>query len=204
MSQKPVWGETKVDSGPCVSKSVDKPQSDSGSDVEIIEIDAPKKGVHSRDLSWSVETHLVYPVGPNGKVFNRISMNPQTLNIKRVGRAAIQNIQHTVCFVDAFPDSEARTKYTRDAVYEAAMHLAEVAIAQRIQEDRDYAEMLSGLVSRLIFVVRLGIWAECCVASVQPGLHTFVVRSRMSQCRVSQDTIRSLGGIHKPRISTPC
>jgi hypothetical protein len=148
MSQKPVWQETKVDSGPSVRKSVHKPQSDSSSDVEILEINAPKKAIHPRDITWSVETHLVYSVGANGKVFNRISMNPQTLNIKRVGHAAIQNIHHTVCFVDAFPDSETRTKYTRDAVYEAAMRLGEVDIARRIQKDKDYSEILSGLVSR--------------------------------------------------------
>ena len=112
------------------------------SDVEIIDY-APKAKIHPLDKVWPVETHLRYPIGAGGK----ISMRQQTKAIQRLAQIAIQYLYIYICFEGAFPDADARIRYNRESVYNAAKDLEFNSIANRIQKDRDYADILSALVS---------------------------------------------------------
>lgn len=102
------------------------------SDIEIVD---PRNG------NWSIETHLVYPA-PGAKM----ALGPQTIQVQRVARAAIQGLVRSMYFEDAFPDVCLRTKFNRDALYNAANELNFHTLAQRIQSDLEYVDALAGLV----------------------------------------------------------
>ena len=95
-----------------------------------------------RDARFARETHLIYPAA-GGK----IALGRQNIQIQQVARRAIQYLLVSMCFEDAFPNVAVRTKFNRDALYQAATELGFETIAERIKSYADYVEVLAGLVS---------------------------------------------------------
>jgi len=119
------------------------------------------------DDGWPSETHLVYPNRHNGKFTSKIKIGPQSKIVQRVCCTAIQNLQFYVCFKDAFPDPALKVKFNRDAIYHAAADEGLKCIAQRVQTDLNYAEIIGSLCSPRIGHLR-GDIKEAAISSV-PG-----------------------------------
>jgi hypothetical protein len=105
---------------------------------------------------WPPETHLIYPA-----TGARVALRPQSAIIQQLVQVAIQNVQISITFEDAFPDMNRRTKYNRDALYKAAKSLRQESIVTRIRKDSKYVAVLSSLVRHLIPALLSHIYANC-------------------------------------------
>jgi hypothetical protein len=93
-----------------------------------------------------VITHLKYPSSGT-----RIKLTSQNPAIATALQLSIKNIFGKLFFINAFPDSELKTKFNRDAIYAAAVELDYPDIANRVSKDVTYLNHLTPVVRCLYF-----------------------------------------------------
>lgn len=93
------------------------------------------------DRRWPVETHLTRPEGGT-----KIGLKMQHPTVRRVLSAAIDNVEASVLWKDAFPDPVISEQFARESLLDAAKQLGIVSIAERLRTDTDYVTTLAFLV----------------------------------------------------------
>ncbi|KAN0141831.1 hypothetical protein V8E53_000293 [Lactarius tabidus] len=93
----------------------------------------------------------------------RILLNSQHPVIYMVITEAIENIQHSLLFTDAFPDLTRAAEFIRDGLLTGAVRqgAAGAAIHKRLREDEDYLSAITPLPRARISIFRAEV-KECC------------------------------------------
>lgn len=122
----------------------DRDEGDDGSNDEVIVTGGTD---FARDKGWATVTRLVYPEDSSA-----LLLKYQNHTIQMIVQRGIKNIRYSIFFVDAFPDSRTKIRFSRDALHKAASALGFREVSKRLSQDLDYVTTLSELVSlSLIF-----------------------------------------------------
>lgn len=148
--QTPYWPGAHVDAsdddngelpgeGPVDS---DRDEGEAGSNDEVIVTGATDL---TRDHGWAIVTHLVYPEDSSA-----LLLKHQNSTIQMIVQHSIKNVRYNIFFVDAFPDSRLKIKFSRDALHKAASDLGFRDVSNRLSRDLDYVTTLAELVGLLL------------------------------------------------------